>query len=231
MNLVKIIIITVISLFLALIALEATQTQIITWDKTEISALLEPGESFTKAIFQTHNNGESRVRINEARSESNAIKTLIRKRIIEPGESATIEVIFASDAKEAGLHHNKIDVIFDGHDEPLATLHYLVTIPKLINCSPNIITWETATRSDSFLVELELDDRFVTTLCSIDYDHDLYEISLMPDKLYSSKYTLKIKPIAERRPFSSLIRIRASGPKLKEIEEPIFLFNSFSLSQ
>ena len=170
------------------------------------------------------------MRINEASSESNAIKTIIKKRIIEPGESATIEVIFLP-RKRSGLYHNKVDVIFEGHEESLATLHYIVTIPKLINCSPNIITWETATRSDSFLVELELDDRFVTTLCSIDYDHDLYEVSLIPDRLYSSKYTLKIKPIAERRPFSSLIRIRASGPKLKEIEEPIFLFNSFSLSQ
>ena len=145
MNLVKLIMISGISLFLARFTLEAIQTQIITWDKTEMSSLLQPGESFTKATFRTHNNGESRMRINEARSESNAIKTIIKKRIIEPGESATIEVIFLSEGKEAGLYHNKVDVIFEGHEEPLATLHYIVTIPKLINCSPNMITWEEET--------------------------------------------------------------------------------------
>jgi len=231
MNLVKLIMISGISLFLARFTLEAIQTPIITWGKTEISSLLEPGESFTKATFRTHNNGESRMRINEARSESNAIKTIIKKRIIEPGESATIEVIFLPEGKEAGLYHNKVDVIFEGHEEPLATLHYIVTIPKLINCSPNMIIWEEETLNDTFLVELKLDDRFVTTLSAINYDQSLYKVSLIPDRLDGSKYTLKIKPIAERRPFSSLIKIKASGPQLTEIEEPIFLFNSFALSQ
>ena len=220
-----------IGLFLARFTLEAIQTPIITWEKTEMSSLLEPGESFTKATFRTHNNGESRMRINAARSESNAIKTIIKKRIIEPGESATIEVIFLPEGKEAGLYHNKVDVIFEGHDEPLVTLHYIVTIPKLINCSPNMITWEEGTLDDTFFVELKLDDRFVTTLSAIDYDQSLYKISLIPDKLDGSKYTLKIEPIAERRPFSSLIKIKAGGPQITEIEEPIFLFNSFSLGQ
>ena len=85
--------------------------------------------------------------------------------------------------------------------------------------------------NDTFLVELKLDDRFVTTLSAIDYDQSLYKVSLIPDKLDGSKYTLKIEPIAERRPFSSLIKIKAGGPQLTEIEEPIFLFNSYSLSQ
>ena len=231
MNLVKLIMISGISLFLARFTLEAIQTPIITWEKTEISSLLEPGESFTKATFRTHNNGESRMRINEARSESNAIKTIIKKRIIEPGESATIEVIFLPEGKEAGLYHNKVDVIFEGHEEPLATLHYIVTIPKLINCSPNMITWEEETLNDTFLVELKLDDRFVTTLSAIDYDQSLYKVSIIPDRLDGSMYTLKIEPIAKRRPFSSLIKIKAGGPQLTEIEEPIFLFNSYSLSQ
>ena len=230
MNLVKLIMISGISLFLARFTLEAIQTPIITWEKTEISSLLEPGESFTKATFRTHNNGESRMRINKARSESNAIKTIIKKRIIEPGESATIEVIFLPEGKEAGLYHNKVDVIFEGHEEPLATLHYIVTIPKLINCSPNMITWEEETLNDTFLVEVKLDDRFVTTLSAIDYDQSLYKVSLIPDRLDGSKYTLKIEPITERRPFSSLIKIKASGPQLTEIEEPIFLFNSYSLN-
>ena len=231
MNLVKLIMISGISLFLARFTVEAIQTPIITWEKTVISSLLEPGKSFTKASFRTHNNGQSRMRINEARSESNAIKTIIKKRIIEPGESATIEVIFLPEGKEAGLYHNKVDVIFEGHEEPLATLHHIVTIPKLINCSPNMITWEEGSLNDTFLVELKLDNRFVTTLSAIDYDDNLYKVSLIPDKLDGSKYTLKIEPIAERRPFSSLIKIKAGGPLLTEIEEPIFLFNSYSLSQ
>tara|TARA_B100002019_G_C21150244_1_gene537853 strand:- start:237 stop:911 length:675 start_codon:yes stop_codon:yes gene_type:complete len=220
-----------INLFLSSFTLEAIQTQIITWENTELSSLLKPGESYTKASFRTHNNGQFSIRINEARSESNAIKTIIKKRIIEPGESATIEVIFLPEGKEAGLYHNKIDVIFEGHKEPLATLHYIVTVPKLIKCSPNMITWEEGNLNDSFLVELELDDRFITSLSAIDYDQSLYQVSIIPDKLENSKYTLKIEPIVEKRPFNSLIKIKASGPQLTEIEEPIFLFNSYSLSQ
>ena len=231
MNFVRLIMILGINLFLSSFTLEAIQTQIITWENTELSSLLKPGESYTKASFRTHNNGQFNIRINEARSESNAIKTIIKKRIIEPGESATIEVIFLPEGKEAGLYHNKIDVIFEGHKEPLATLHYIVTVPKLIKCSPNMITWEEGNLNDSFLVELELDDRFITSLSAIDYDQSLYQVSLIPNKLENSKYTLKIEPIVEKRPFNSLIKIKASGPQLTEIEEPIFLFNSYSLSQ
>ncbi len=231
MNFVRLIMILGINLFLSSFTLEAIQTQIITWENTELSSLLKPGESYTKASFRTHNNGQFSIRINEARSESNAIKTIIKKRIIEPGESATIEVIFLPEGKEAGLYHNKIDVIFEGHKEPLATLHYIVTVPKLIKCSPNMITWEEGNLNDSFLVELELDDRFITSLSAIDYDQSLYQVSIIPDKLENSKYTLKIEPIVEKRPFNSLIKIKASGPQLTEIEEPIFLFNSYSLSQ
>ncbi len=230
MHIIQFLIISSISLFLVGFPLEAIQTQIITWDETEVSTLLQPGKTFAKATFRTHNNGESPMRINNAYSESNAIKTIIKKRIIEPGESTTIEVTFLPEGKEAGLYHNKITVFFEGHEEPLATLHYIVTIPKLINCSPNIITWEASNLNESFLVELALDDRFVTSLSEIDYDQTLYEISIIPDTLDGSKYTLKIIPITEKRPFNSLVKIKASGPQLTEIEEPIFLFNSYSLS-
>lgn len=231
MHLIQFLIITSISLLLIHFPLEAIQTQIITWDETEVSTLLQPGKTATKAIFRTYNNGDSPVRMNRAYSESNAIKTLIKKRIIEPGESATIEVIFLPEGKEAGLYHNKVTVFFEGHEEPLATLHYIVTIPKLISCTPNTITWEDPNRNEAFLIELTLDDRFVTSLSGIEYDQSLYEVSLIPDRFKNSKYTLKIVPITENRPFNSLIKIKASGPELAEIEEPIFLFNSYSLSE
>ena len=85
MHIIQFLIISSISLFLVGFPLEAIQTQIITWDETEVSTLLQPGKPFAKATFRTHNNGESPMRINNAYSESNAIKTLIKKRIIEPG--------------------------------------------------------------------------------------------------------------------------------------------------
>lgn len=231
MHLIQFLILSLISVFLVRFPLEAIQTQIITWDKTEVSSLLQPGEPFAKATFQAHNNGENRVRINRAYCESNAIKTLIKKRIVEPGESGTIEVTFFPEGKDPGLYHNKVTVFFEGHEKSLATLHHIVTIPKLIQCSPNIITWEKNNLHDAFLVELELDGRFVTGLSAVDYDKSLYDVSLIPDKMHTSKYTLKIVPIKEDRPFNSLITIKASGPKITDAEEPIFLFNSYSLNQ
>lgn len=231
MRLIPLILISSIGLFLVHFPLGAIQTQIISWDETEVSTLLLPNEPFAKATFRTYNNGESRMRINHAFSESNSIKTIIKKRIIEPGDFATIEVIFLSEGKEAGLYHNKINVFFEGHEEALATLHYIVTIPKLISCSTNIITWEEGNFNAEFFVELTLDDRFVTGLSEIDYDQSLYKVSLIPDRINRSKYTLKIVPITEKRPFNSLIQIKASGPELTEIKEPIFLFNSYPLTQ
>lgn len=231
MHLIQFLIISLISLCLVHFPLEAIQTQIITWDKTEVSSLLKPGEPFAQATFRTHNNGADRVRINHAYSESNSINTLIKKRIIEPGESSTIEVTFLSEGKEPGIYHNKVNVFFEGHEKSLVTLHYIVTIPKLIHCSPNIITWENSNINDPFFVELELDDRFVTGLSAVDYDKDLYDVSLIPDKVNKFKYTLKIEPIKEDRPFNSMITIKATGAEITDAKEPIFLFNSYSLNQ
>lgn len=231
MRLFHLLILSTISLLLVRFPLEATLTQIITWDQTEESTLLLPSQDFAKAIFRTYNNGDSSVRINHAYSESNAIKTLIKKRIIDPGESATIEVLFLTEGKEAGIHHNKVNVFFEGHEAPLATLHFIVTIPKLIECTPNVITWEDNNLNDIFMVEIQLDERFLTSLSAIDYDESLYKISLIPDSSSSNKYSLEIAPITEKRPFNSLINIKANGPQLLEIEAPIFLFNSYSLSE
>ena len=124
-----------------------------------------------------------------------------------------------------------MNVFFEGHEKSLATLHYIVTIPKLIHCSPNIITWANSNINDPFFVELELDDRFVTGLSAVDYDKDLYDVSLIPDRVNKFKYTLKIKPIKEDRPFNSMITIKASGAEITDAKEPIFLFNSYSLNQ
>jgi hypothetical protein len=230
MHLIQFLMISSISLLLVRFPLEAIQTQLITWDKTEENRLLQPHETYVKAIFRTYNNGDTPIRMNHADSESNAIKTLIKKRIIEPGESATVEVTFLSEGKEAGVYHNKVKVFFEGHKDSLATLHFIVTIPKLIECSPNVITWDNDNTNGAFIVDLKLNENFVTNLISIDYDQSLYQVSLIPDKLSTYKYTLKIIPITDKRPFNSLIKIKASGPQLAEIEEPIFLFNSFSLS-
>jgi hypothetical protein len=231
MHLIQFLLISTISLLLVNFPLEAIQTQIITWDKTEASILLQPHEAYSKATFRTYNHGDAPVRINHAYSESNAIKTLVKKRVIESGESATVEVSFFSEGKDAGVYHNKVNVFFEGHKDPLATLHLVVTIPELIKCSPNVITWEYDNCNDTFMVDLMLNENFITNLNSIDYDQRLYNVSLIPDKLSAYNYTLKITPIAENRPFNSLIKIKASGPQLTEIEEPIFLFNSYSLSK
>ena len=117
------------SVLLTSLGLFAETRQIITWDTTEISQLLSPDKDFAKAIFTVKNNGLLPARILRAASESNAIKSILKSRILEPGESGQIEVIFLAEGKAAGLHHNKVQVFFEGHTTPLATLHFIVTIP------------------------------------------------------------------------------------------------------
>ena len=81
-------------LLLSGLRLVAETRQIITWDRTEVSQLLSPDKDYAKAIFTVKNNGSTPVRILRAESESNAIKPILKSRILEPGASGIIEVIF-----------------------------------------------------------------------------------------------------------------------------------------
>ena len=219
------------SVLLTSLGLFAETRQIITWDTTEISQLLSPDKDFAKAIFTVKNNGLHPVRILRATSESNAIKSILKSRILEPGESGQIEVIFLAEGKAAGLHHNKVQVFFEGHTAPLATLHFMVTIPKLIELTPNTLIWDETKRNQAFTVELKLDDRYINSLIGIEYDEALYRVLLAPHKSKPNQYQLTVQPLVAERPFNSTIQIKASGPTLSQVIEPIFLFNSYTLSQ
>lgn len=209
----------------------AETRQVITWDSTEISQVLSPDKDYAKAIFTVQNNGARPAKILRAQSESNAIKTILKSRILEPDESGIIEVIFLAEGKSAGLYHNKVEVYFEGHEAPLATLHFMVTIPKLIELTPNTLIWNESNRNQAFTIELKLDDRYVNALTGIEYDEALYQVLLVPLKSKPNQYQLEVQPIVSERPFNSLIRIKASGPSASQVIEPLFLFNSFTLSQ
>lgn len=213
------------------LSLVAETRQVITWDTTEISQVLSPDKDYAKAIFTVKNNGEYPARILQAQSESNAIKTILKSRILEPGSSGIIEVLFLAEGKSAGLHHNKVQVFFEGHEAPLATLHFMVTIPKLIELTPNTLIWNEANREQAFMIEIKLDDRYVNSLTGIEYDEALYRLLLAPVESQPNQYRLEVQPLAPERPFNSLIRIKASGPNVSQAIEPLFLFNSFTLSQ
>ncbi|MAV39873.1 MAG: hypothetical protein CML12_04790 [Puniceicoccaceae bacterium] len=219
------------SLVIIDLGLVAETRQVLAWNATEISQLLPPDKDFAKAIFTVQNKGAHPARILRVESESNAIKVILKSKILEPGASATIEILFLAEGKNAGLYHNKAQVFFEGHEVPIATLHFIVTIPKLIELSPNTLIWNKTNRDQAFTVELTLDDRYIKTLVGVEYDEALYQVLLIPDETKSNLYQLEIRPLVSERPFNSLIKIHASGPTVSEATEPLFLFNSFTLSQ
>ena len=219
------------SILITSLNLVAETRQILTWDTTEISQLLSPNKDFAKAIFTVKNNGLHPARILRAASESNAVKSILKSRILEPGESSQIEVVFFAEGKAAGLHHNKVQVFFKGHSAPLATLHFIVTIPKLIELTPNTLIWDEAKRNEAFTVGIKLDERYVNSLIGIECDESLYRVLVAPHGSKPNQYQLTVQPLVAERPFNSTIQVKASGPTLNQVIEPIFLFNSYSLPQ
>ena len=206
----------------------STQSQIITWGQTEIYKLLAPNETQVKATFTARNEGDIPIRINRIETESNAIKALIKGRIIPPKDSLQIELLFHAENKQ-GIYNNKVAVYIDNYQNKIAQLNFIVEIPKAISCAPNLITWYDQNKNEPATSMVTLDQRFVSRIDSIDYDQNTYAIKMAQDPIELNQYKLTITPISAKRPFNSVIKIKATGKKSEEIIEQIFLFNSFSL--
>lgn len=206
----------------------STQSQIIIWDQTEIYKLLAPNETQVIATFTAHNEGDIPIRINRIETKSNAVQALIRSRIIPPRSSIQIELLFHAEKKQ-GIYNNKVAVYIDNYQDKIAQLNFIVEIPKAISCAPNLITWRDENKNASATCIVTLDQRFVSKIDTIDYDRKAYAIKVVQDPIELNQYKLTITPISAKRPFNSVIKIKATGKKSEEIIEQIFLFNSFSL--
>ena len=209
-------------------SLEAIQSQIITWDKTEDYKLLHPNKTNVNATFTAYNNGTVPIRINRLETNSNALQTIIKGRIIPAKGSTEIEMLFCAEKKQ-GIYNNKVAVYIDEDTKKIATLNLVVEIPELISCVPNIINWGDKNKNQSATCSITLDERFVVAIESLDYDKGTYAVELAQDSTERNKYTLMIKPISLKMPFNSVIRIKAIGKKSEKIIEQIYLFNSSSL--
>tara|TARA_B100001778_G_C18568663_1_gene621413 strand:+ start:113 stop:799 length:687 start_codon:yes stop_codon:yes gene_type:complete len=209
-------------------SLEAIQSQIITWDKTEDYKLLHPNKTNVNATFTAYNNGTVPIRINRLETNSNALQTIIKGRIIPAKGFTEIEMLFYTENKK-GIYNNKVAVYIDEDAKKIATLNLVVEIPEFISCIPNVIKWGDKNKNQLATCTITLDERFVVAIESLDYNESKYAVELEQGSTERNKYTLKIKPISLKMPFNSLIRIKAIGKKSEEIIKQIYLFNSFSL--
>lgn len=210
--------------------LNGEKGQYISWNETEIHKLLHPNEDSSKGIYLFTNTGEVPLRIDKAFSESNAIKTIIKNRIVAPNETGIIEALFLAENKSSGIHHNKIKVFLHGNDSAIATLHFIVTIPKLISLVPESITWGAENLNKKVTVNITLNPLFLDTLSGLEYDSSLYGLTLKTQDEYSGEYLLTIEPKMQKRPFSSLIKVEARGTKIDAVTEYIYLFNSSAVN-
>ena len=66
---------------------------------------------------------------------------------------------------------------------------------------------------------------------AIEYDQQQYDVLLLASELDPYYYELHIKPLNNKRPFSSNITIKASSLNGAEIIERLYLFNSQSIDK
>ena len=204
----------------------ANNSKLISWNNTEISEVIQPGNHSTKCAFILKNNSEKTIRLAEATCDSSAIKTTIKNRIIEPGEESIIEALFISERKTPGKYNNRIKVYMQGQKEPIANLQYLITIPQLISCNPKSINWTDKHPTKKQIVKIKFDCDYLKSIDSLEYDHLNYDVCLMPIPGSTNEFDLIVTPISKNRPFSSFINIHGIGEALNKASEKVYLFNN-----
>ncbi len=208
----------------------ALGSQILSWDQTEITRTLGPETIEASASFFVYNSGDDLIIIDRAESNSFACKTILKDKVIYPQSRAQIDVRFDADKKE-GIYHNKIKIYITQETESISTLNFIVEIPEYIECQPKMHSWD-ATRPDTVVKSaIKIDPRFIKKIDAIEYDQQQYDVLLLASELDPYYYELHIKPLNNKRPFSSNITIKASSLNGAEIIERLYLFNSQSIDK
>jgi hypothetical protein len=198
--------ISVSTLLLPLVA-DASRLQ---WDRTEARIQLEPGEDEARAAYTVTNMSEQTLRIARVKTSCGCTGSILDRKIMKPGESATITGTFHK-GKRQGLNHNKLQVFLENQAEPVVTLHMIVQIPKLVEAKPQIVYWNSSTSKTERQVQVILDKRYVTEISSIDYDRAHLTIVEAADPDGKTDRILHILPKSFDVPTRQTVRIKARG--------------------
>ena len=127
------------------------------WDQTEAKVELKPGEKEAQARFVVTNKGEETVQIDRIKTSCGCTGSILDKKTIKPGESATIIGTF-NKGNRPGLNRNRLQVFIKGQPEPAETLHMVVQVPRLIDIEPSIVYWNRSTSKTERQVRIKLNN-------------------------------------------------------------------------
>lgn len=195
----------------------------LTWDRTEARIELLPHEIEVRAIYKVTNNTDAPLRINKLESSSGSTLSKIDRRILYPGDTATVTGIF-NKGKRQGKNHSTIKVFLEGHNNPAAVLHLVAQIPVLIKASPRILYWKSDSLQQEQKIELLLDTRYVNQIAEIDYDSVYLNVKKVSRGESTDRAILLVSPKRYDIAFRDTIIVSASGSKGIRSEARIHIF-------
>ena len=193
------------------------------WDHTELHLEMKPDQEEIYASYTVTNNGDEVVRISEIKTSCGCTGSVIDRRIIEPGESTEIIATF-NKGKRQGLQANRLQVYIDNQNGPVATLVMNVKIPKLVEVTPRIIYWRPTGQTGERRVQLNLDERYVHKIDSIEYDRTKLNVIVEEDPTGESTRILRVSPISLDETYRGSITVYTSGRDGRKADARIHAF-------
>mgnify|MGYP000028606796 CR=1 FL=1 len=208
---------------LALLLPAAANASRLEWNQTEARIELKPDKEEAQTEFVVTNKGDETVRIARVRTSCGCTSSILNKKIINPGESTTITAIF-NKGKRQGLNHNKLEVFLDDQTDPVAKLHMIVQVPKLVDAQPQIVYWNPSTARSERRVRIKLDKRYVSEITSIEYDRSTLTITAESDPDGRVDRILRILPKSFETQIRESVLIHARGADGMKAEARLHIF-------
>jgi hypothetical protein len=208
---------------LALLLPAAANASRLEWNQTEARIELKPDQEEAQTEFVVTNKGDETVRIARVRTSCGCTSSILNKKIINPGESTTITAIF-NKGKRQGLNHNKLEVFLDDQTDPVAKLHMIVQVPKLVDAQPQIVYWNPSTARSERRVRIKLDKRYVSEITSIEYDRSTLTITAESDPDGRVDRILRILPKSFETQIRESVLIHARGADGMKAEARLHIF-------
>ncbi|NCG08227.1 MAG: DUF1573 domain-containing protein [Verrucomicrobia bacterium] len=179
----------------------------IKWNQTEARAELKPNEEQARLHFMVTNSGKELVRIDRIETSAGNVSALIDRRIIRPNGQSKVTAIF-NKGKRIGKHYERLFVYLDGESKPISTLRITVQIPVLIEARPQILYWAPNSLKTPETVNVDLDERFIESIDSIQYDPMRLDVTREADPKNRVDFLLRVVPLNFNLPLRDVIIIR-----------------------
>lgn len=187
-----------------------SQASDLEWNQTQAKIELQPGEEEAQAEFVVTNKGAETVRIANIKTSCGCTGSILDQDTIQPGESTTIIGTFKK-GNRRGLNHNRLQVFLESQPEPVATLHMIVQIPRLIEIQPPIVYWNRSSAKDARQVSITFDERYISEIDSIEYDSSMLKITQKATSTDKLDYELDIIPVSFEKQIRQSVQIKAKG--------------------